>query len=206
MQEQPDEETGKPPTKRALTTQKRRKQIVQTAAACFIEQGFHQTSIRDIAKRAGISLGNLYNHFSSKTDLIAEIAVLEADDLALVDDILSGDGAVQDILARFIAAHFNDLSKPENAVLTAEITSEAMRNPLIAKPFVQNRKRLTGQLEKVLRSPALNYPEDTSEIAELIVTLVESTAVRAAFEPGRRQEATLGALQSSVCRLVGLSD
>ncbi|WP_208353433.1 TetR/AcrR family transcriptional regulator [Pseudaestuariivita rosea] len=206
MQEQSDDDKEKPLAKRALTTQKRRKEIVEAAAACFITQGFHQTSIRDIAKRAGISLGNLYNHFSSKTDLIAEIAVLESDDQTVVNDILSEDGKVQDILARFIAVHFDELSKPENAVLAAEITSEAMRNPQIAEPFLENRAQLVARLASVLISPDLNYPEDTTEMAELILTLVQSTAARAAFQPGRKQKATLGALQSSVCRLVGLSD
>ncbi|HDO1150981.1 TPA: helix-turn-helix transcriptional regulator, partial [Aeromonas salmonicida] len=42
--------------------EQRRELIIQAALGCFIERGFHQTGMRDIAAAAGVSLGNLYNH------------------------------------------------------------------------------------------------------------------------------------------------
>lgn len=64
--------------KRQQQTDSRRAQIVEAALACFVSSGFHQTGMRDIADAAGVSLGNLYNHFPNKQALIAEIAALEA--------------------------------------------------------------------------------------------------------------------------------
>jgi len=43
----------------ALVTQRRR-QIVDAAVNLFIENGFHKTTTRQIAKAAGISIGSLY--------------------------------------------------------------------------------------------------------------------------------------------------
>lgn len=60
----------------------RRARIVEAALACFVEKGFHQTGMREIAATAGVSLGNLYNHFPGKEALIALIASLEAEELA----------------------------------------------------------------------------------------------------------------------------
>jgi AcrR family transcriptional regulator len=40
--------------------------ILQTAHDLFIEQGYHGTSMRQIATNAKIALGGLYNHFVSK--------------------------------------------------------------------------------------------------------------------------------------------
>ena len=40
--------------------------ILQAAHDLFIEQGYHGTTMRQIAKRADLALGGLYNHFSSK--------------------------------------------------------------------------------------------------------------------------------------------
>ena len=40
--------------------------ILQAAHDLFIEQGYHGTSMRQIAQAAQIALGGLYNHFSSK--------------------------------------------------------------------------------------------------------------------------------------------
>jgi AcrR family transcriptional regulator len=40
--------------------------ILQAAHDLFIEQGYHGTSMRQIATNAKIALGGLYNHFASK--------------------------------------------------------------------------------------------------------------------------------------------
>ena len=44
----------------------RRETIVNAAIGCFIDKGFHTTSMRDIAQAASVSLGNLYNYFPGK--------------------------------------------------------------------------------------------------------------------------------------------
>lgn len=53
-----------------------RLEIVQAAHQLFIGQGYHGTSMRQIARTAGIALGSIYNHFSSKEDVF--VAVLQA--------------------------------------------------------------------------------------------------------------------------------
>ncbi|HLA99491.1 MAG TPA: TetR/AcrR family transcriptional regulator [Anaerolineales bacterium] len=53
-----------------------RLEIVQAAHKLFIGHGYHGTSMRQIAQTAGIALGSIYNHFSSKEDVF--VAVLKA--------------------------------------------------------------------------------------------------------------------------------
>ena len=40
-----------------------REQILSAAASCFRERGIKATKMQEIAKRAGISVGNFYNYF-----------------------------------------------------------------------------------------------------------------------------------------------
>src|SRR5215470_16290394 len=47
-----------------------RRQIVETALALFRERGFEQTTIRDIAAEAGLSLGAAYYYFKSKEAIV----------------------------------------------------------------------------------------------------------------------------------------
>ncbi|EJF07963.1 MULTISPECIES: TetR/AcrR family transcriptional regulator [Pontibacter] len=47
--------------------------LVEVALRLFASQGYEATSIRSIAKEAGMSLGLLYNYFKSKDELLAEI-------------------------------------------------------------------------------------------------------------------------------------
>ncbi len=53
-----------------------RQQIVSASHRLFLEQGYHGTTMRQIAKESGMALGSLYNYFPGKEDLFA--AVFEA--------------------------------------------------------------------------------------------------------------------------------
>jgi AcrR family transcriptional regulator len=47
-----------------------RRQILERALALFRERGFEETTIRDIASRAGLSLGAAYYYFNSKEAIV----------------------------------------------------------------------------------------------------------------------------------------
>jgi len=47
--------------------------VLDAALMCFMEQGYHGTSIRMIARRAGLSVPGIYHHFESKHDLLVEL-------------------------------------------------------------------------------------------------------------------------------------
>lgn len=55
--------------------------ILDTALELFANEGFFKTSISEIAKKAGISKGLIYNYFESKEDLIRTIAFNGIDNL-----------------------------------------------------------------------------------------------------------------------------
>ncbi|MGC8856852.1 MAG: TetR/AcrR family transcriptional regulator, partial [Anaerolineae bacterium] len=52
-----------------------RQTIEDAALTLFLEQGYHATSMRQIAERAGLALGGIYNHFSSKEEIFEAIIV-----------------------------------------------------------------------------------------------------------------------------------
>lgn len=51
----------------------KKKLIMDTALELFAENGFHATSISQIAKKAGISKGLTYNYFKSKEEILDQI-------------------------------------------------------------------------------------------------------------------------------------
>ena len=70
--------------------QEKTKLILDTALELFAEKGFHQTSISDITRKAGISKGLLYNYFESKDEVLKSIIQTGYD--AAYDNLdLSGD-------------------------------------------------------------------------------------------------------------------
>ena len=52
-----------------------RQAIEEAAYDLFLEQGFSATSMRQIAKHAGIALGGIYNHFKGKEDIFEAIII-----------------------------------------------------------------------------------------------------------------------------------
>jgi AcrR family transcriptional regulator len=65
-----DAETGRSrAAERALAT---RASLVELAADLFAEQGYLQTSIRDVARRGSLTTGAIYGHFRNKADLLVE--------------------------------------------------------------------------------------------------------------------------------------
>ncbi|GAA1595341.1 TetR/AcrR family transcriptional regulator [Actinoplanes couchii] len=63
----------------------RRQQILDAAARCFARNGFHQTSMQDVIKEAGLSVGAFYRYFKSKNELITAIA---GEKISAVTDVL----------------------------------------------------------------------------------------------------------------------
>ena len=49
--------------------------VEEAAMSLFLEQGYHATSMRQIAKRARLALGGIYNHFSSKDEIFEAIII-----------------------------------------------------------------------------------------------------------------------------------
>ncbi len=50
-----------------------RKHLLETAREAFFKKGFKAVSMREISKKSGIGLSNIYNYYSCKDDLLADI-------------------------------------------------------------------------------------------------------------------------------------
>jgi TetR/AcrR family transcriptional regulator, cholesterol catabolism regulator len=50
--------------------ERRRAQLTQAAIKCFSEKGYHPTTIRDVAERADVSIGLIYQYIGDKEDLL----------------------------------------------------------------------------------------------------------------------------------------
>ena len=65
-----------------------REAIVARAAELFARQGYHATSMNQVAEAAGLSKATLYHYYRDKEDLLADIALSYVDRLAsIVDDV-----------------------------------------------------------------------------------------------------------------------
>ena len=45
-----------------------KERIANAAAILFLNGGYHSTSVREIAQKAGLSVGSVFNYFTSKVE------------------------------------------------------------------------------------------------------------------------------------------
>lgn len=74
-------------TRQARRSQAERSQatttgLVATAQHLFGRDGFHATSIEDIARESGMTKGAVYHHFSGKSELFRTVFILQEQQLA----------------------------------------------------------------------------------------------------------------------------
>lgn len=109
----------------------RRQDILDAAEICFVRNGFHRTTMQDLARQAGMTAGNIYHYFKSKEAVVLGLAERErGHGMTLVEEMeRAGDrrGALMGILERYFAR-----ATRESAVLRVDLWSEATRNPDIA--------------------------------------------------------------------------
>jgi AcrR family transcriptional regulator len=83
-----------------------KQEILSAAAECFMEQGYHATSIDDVARRLGATKGRVYHHYASKIDRFFDVHREGMERLfATVEPTREtvGDGAT--VLAAMLYAH-----------------------------------------------------------------------------------------------------
>ncbi|WP_235499402.1 TetR/AcrR family transcriptional regulator [Janibacter sp. Soil728] len=84
--------------------------LFEAAADAFADKGFHATTTRDIASRAGLSPAGVYVHFASKEDLLFQLSrvghVAARDALAAAaDEAASPTDALQEVISEFARWH-----------------------------------------------------------------------------------------------------
>jgi AcrR family transcriptional regulator len=87
----------------------RTRQLIEDAAyALFLEKGFHGTSMRQIARRSGVAVGGLYNHFSSKEAIFKTILIERHPFRQIVPILLAAPGDTPEAFVRSAGAALVD--------------------------------------------------------------------------------------------------
>ena len=90
-------------TKNELT---RKEEILKVASRLFKERGYSAVTMRDLAFEMGIKAASLYNHITSKQQILAEIIMRIAQDFVQgIEAIIATQGSAETQLKKVIAQH-----------------------------------------------------------------------------------------------------
>jgi len=106
---------------------------MSAALSLFLERGYHQVSVEDIVKSAGVGRITFYRHFESKADLSVELYKrLSASSMPLLYSIRDADYRRADAVSAWIRAMFErDRSQRELHLVFAQavVDSSAFVEP-----------------------------------------------------------------------------
>jgi AcrR family transcriptional regulator len=160
--------------------QQRREQILAAAMACFARQGYHATSMDDVVRECGLSVGAIYTYFPSKEDLFLALAELRStQSLAHLNELFRRPGPLAD-KAREAVDYFFDFLSDELVPLARvnlEFWSQAAKSERLqawqARRCDALRQFYQWLLFEAQRGGEIRQDVDVPATAELLMALNE---------------------------------
>jgi TetR/AcrR family transcriptional regulator, repressor for uid operon len=162
--------------------ERRRRQILDAAIACFRRRGFHQTSMQEICAEAALSAGALYRYFPSKAEIIAAIADRVGDEREPLYEAIAGGANVVESLCALAEGAIERAG--ESCSLTAEIIAEAMRDPALTQRFAskdaREHRKLSLALAAAQRGGRVRLAMPAQRAAGVLMLMLDGLTLRAA--------------------------
>ena len=114
----------------------RRAQILDAATRVFAANGFHRTTIREVASAAGVADGTIYNYFENKTALLLGILDrINESDRRASDLLRLGDGDVREFFRAYFRQRLDTIGEDGLNVLRV-VLSEMLVNAELRRIYV----------------------------------------------------------------------
>jgi len=144
----------------AAHEQEIRERILDAASRVFAEKGYHSSTIADVVRESGLSVGAIYSYFSGKDELIRltcdQIAARGLDELAAR---LAPAATTAERLAIAIRLYIETIDEYDGApgqVTLVQAWAEADREPGVREMLAGRRERLAGAGQMLLRQGVIS--------------------------------------------------
>jgi len=142
-----------------ITPRETRQRVIDAASELFAAHGFHGTTARDIAERAGVNLAAAHYHFGSKESLYLEVlraqfdainAALDQRGARLVAGSRPTRAALEGLLRARIVAMLEMVMGPppglHGTLMMREMCDPSAALPHIVTQFIEPMKRETEEI------------------------------------------------------------
>jgi AcrR family transcriptional regulator len=176
-----------------------REALLEAALRVFAERGYRDSSVDEIAERAGYSKGALYWHFSSKDDLFFALLEERIDRPWREAIELLGSAAPERDMAPEASRRFAAMldGQREMLLINHEYWSQAVRDPKLRARYARRQSKLRRALGKAiaarlehLGAPPLDTPAE--ELATVFMSLAAGLAQEKLVEPDAVPDDLLG--------------
>jgi len=165
-------------------------EIAQAAVDVFLEKGYDGASMDLIAKRAGISKGGLYHHFTNKDEILyaANMMLSEQNRLIIIRAGEQKDAA--EGLRLYIREYIQYWLTQKKALAFVFLTfTKAMQNSETGKYFAQYYKETTDFLDGLFRKgikDGVFLPHDSRAGAVILQSALDGVLAYCAIDDGTK--------------------
>jgi len=172
--------TPKTDTKRTKKGERTKKEIEEAALALFFEHGYEATTMRAVAERAGVAVGNAYYYFESKEHLIqAFYARTHREHLAAFEPVLEKEASFKELLRQLLITKIETAEPYHRFSGLLFKTAADPKSPL--NPFSDQsrevRDQATALFARLLEATDQKVPDDLREELPNLLWLYEMSIV-----------------------------
>ncbi len=161
--------------------EERSHEILFSIRQAFAEKGFDGASMQDLARAAGMSVGNFYRYFPSKAAIVQAMCSLDLAEIQRDFSEIQSSDVPMICLRDKILSHFGEEAKKDGQ-LWAEITAAAIRKPEIGEAARQMEDTIVTFLATIFAHVTRRSLEDARQRYEgqcqMLVMLVKAMAMR----------------------------
>ena len=185
--ERPRNQAGRPT---AAELERRKIRVIEVATELFVEKGYADTSLVDIARNAGVATRTLYQHFGDKEALLREVIFARDTGAFFQRPIVDRNASVRDTL-RQTAEYVIELTYRERSVnLMRLMIAESKRFPDLTRQvavatFSRFRRSLANVFEGLAQRGLIAAGDHARSGAIFLDLILGSTPIMAytAWEP-----------------------
>ncbi|UCC38352.1 MAG: TetR/AcrR family transcriptional regulator [Candidatus Aminicenantes bacterium] len=157
----------------------RKKQILMAAYECFIEKGYSDTTVREIAKRMSASTGVIYNYFKKKEEILEGIQEWSMENNRQVFKQMGQKDKAREAIEEFFKNNFecgtiNELKKSARGNFS--LWHEALKRENIREMFDSLYgfivKNVSGFVKEGIEKKEISADLDPKTMAGFIMALV----------------------------------
>jgi AcrR family transcriptional regulator len=165
------------------TKEERRTQILDAAAQCFAEKGYHAASMDELVKSSGLSKGALYWYFKGKREIFRSLLErwMEEYTQALETVVESDVPPREKVLSVFRLIEISGAANPEMLRSQLEFFSVAMRDEEFFEWFRVKYTEIHGLFEKILNEGVRAeqfQPMNVTAVARQMAAMIDGAFVQ----------------------------
>lgn len=163
--------------------------ILESAALLFTQHGFEQISIDQVMKKAALTRGAFYSHFSSKSDLYSQ-AIGTAAKVAIKRRPVSCPKQMKDFAQYYLSPEHRDNQLEQGCPLAYLVSDIGQQNEQVKEAYTKTLKGFIAEAEKV--------NSDREQALQSVVLMVGGLAISRALADQEFSNELLSACQAGV--------